>query len=808
MKKILLFSLLVVLISVIVFALTTTTINDPPSNAFRNGIFLLNATTDAEANNVTFFWRSNTTGTIVNITTIFNTTVSQTEFLFSFDTTGLADDLYNVTANATNATDFNATVNNTLITIDNNVPSVFDFLPVASTGFNVSDTIEISTNVTDSIGIDTVLANITFPNGTFNLTVLPNFPGTDKFNLSFVIPNLSGQYNVTFIANDTSNNVNNTETTFFVGIDEVIPLVFDLVPLNSSEFNVSDVIEIAANVTDNVGIDTVLANITFPNGTLNLAVLSNVPGTDKFNASFTIPDDKGQFNVTIIANDTSNNTNSSEALFFIVEDTINPDVFELVPIANTSFNVSDIIEISANITDNAVVDTVLANITFPNGTVLQLTLTNASEKFNDSFVAPNLKGQYNVTYFANDTSNNTNSSETTFFNVEDTLNPLVFDLLPLASTSFNESSVIEISANVTDNADVDFVFANITFPNGTVQQVNLSNLTGAKFNNSFTIPNMIGQFNITFIANDTSNNTNFSETTFFISVDEVSPSVFDPIPANGSSITFGFTIEIGVNVTDNIAVGNVSATVVFPNGTVFQVNLSNSSGDKYIANFTIPFDLPGQYNVTFFANDTSNNINNSVNSTFFGVRPVTRGGGGGGGGGLSRSLACFDRRDNDFDGLVDMADPGCSSRYDDDESDDVGLLRKRACEDGIDNDRDGWIDFPEDPGCLYPGDDDESAEFKREPFVPSFGNESEPEPEQEPEEIRREEVIVQEIAVPKVQEPKEELEVTAQATLIDELSTFWKEDLPDWISNPIFLILTIVGLLSLCGLGFWLYKRD
>jgi hypothetical protein len=63
---------------------------------------------------------------------------------------------------------------------------------------------------------------------------------------------------------------------------------------------------------------------------------------------------------------------------------------------------------------------------------------------------------------------------------------------------------------------------------------------------------------------------------------------------------------------------------------------------------------------------------------------------------------CSDGVDNDGDGLVDDSDFGCESDSDDDETDPL-----RACNDGADNDGDGLIDFPEDTGCETPVDDDE-----------------------------------------------------------------------------------------------------
>ncbi|MCH7773118.1 MAG: hypothetical protein IH784_01755, partial [Bacteroidetes bacterium] len=72
------------------------------------------------------------------------------------------------------------------------------------------------------VAVDAVFANLTFPNGTTNLLSLSNVVG-DKYNASFAIPDLTGTYNVSFIANDTSGNLNNTETTSFDAIALPVP---------------------------------------------------------------------------------------------------------------------------------------------------------------------------------------------------------------------------------------------------------------------------------------------------------------------------------------------------------------------------------------------------------------------------------------------------------------------------------------------------------------------------------------------------------------------------------------------------------
>ena len=61
---------------------------------------------------------------------------------------------------------------------------------------------------------------------------------------------------------------------------------------------------------------------------------------------------------------------------------------------------------------------------------------------------------------------------------------------------------------------------------------------------------------------------------------------------------------------------------------------------------------------------------------------------------------CRDMLDNDEDGLVDAADPGCSEREDPDETDPD---EPAVCSNGVDDDMDGDIDYPADEDCDYAG---------------------------------------------------------------------------------------------------------
>tara|TARA_R110002096_G_scaffold143328_4_gene299267 strand:- start:42316 stop:45180 length:2865 start_codon:yes stop_codon:yes gene_type:complete len=66
-------------------------------------------------------------------------------------------------------------------------------------------------------------------------------------------------------------------------------------------------------------------------------------------------------------------------------------------------------------------------------------------------------------------------------------------------------------------------------------------------------------------------------------------------------------------------------------------------------------------------------------------------------------VACNDGVDNDGDGLIDLADPGCVDATDLDETDDT------QCSNGVDDDGNGETDFPNDIGCSSYADNDESG---------------------------------------------------------------------------------------------------
>ncbi|MBW2994852.1 hypothetical protein KY312_00730, partial [Candidatus Woesearchaeota archaeon] len=68
--------------------------------------------------------------------------------------------------------------------------------------------------------------------------------------------------------------------------------------------------------------------------------------------------------------------------------------------------------------------------------------------------------------------------------------PEVFDLVPAGGTIFDINDTVDISANVTDDIEVDRAYVNITLPNGTIERLNLTNSVGDTYTDTFTIPDL------------------------------------------------------------------------------------------------------------------------------------------------------------------------------------------------------------------------------------------------------------------------------------------------------------------------------
>ncbi len=240
----------------------------------------------------------------------------------------------------------NDTKNNVLstkinITTKDTTPPTINSVSSAPNPVGYGKKINFTANVTDKRAVSRVWIDIRGLNRTMTAD------GTnkwyyDKFNTSTT----AGKYNYTVYANDTSNNkATPKKGNFTINAKDTIPPNVTNLLTNGTIHNINSSVLILVSVKDNVGVDTVLANITKPNNSTSLIRLSFNAITARYEKSFNKTQYLGKYIVRIIANDTSGNINGTEKTSFsVVEPKMNirkydyPDPVQLSGVLNYSIN--------------------------------------------------------------------------------------------------------------------------------------------------------------------------------------------------------------------------------------------------------------------------------------------------------------------------------------------------------------------------------------------------------------------------------------------------------------------------------------
>ena len=463
------------------------------------------------------------------------------------------------------------------------VPDITQIAPVDGTSGNLGEAVTIQANVTDNLAVDTVILNVSLPNGSTRQYTLLQTDGL--YQVTFNDTNGAGQHDFVFIANDTSRhqNVNITNVSYTTG-DTEEPNVTLIV--GNGTFEVGTKVNITANVTDDTAVDTVRVNLTFPNGSTLLLTPENLTGEHHVNITITIDMSFGVHNFTIIANDTANNINNSITNSFNYTDISIPQVSALTVEPDTA-NQSDTLNITATIDENGKVSTAQANVTFSNGSSVLLAMTNDSTTFNVSYATElfHEQGTYNISIVVNDTNDNVNNTIYTEVTVNDVTVPTLNLLLPANSTTFMQDENVTVRVNATDNRNVSVVRVNVTQPNGNFTEFNLSK-EGELFEINYTNTSQLGVYNFTILTNDTSDN------------EQTQPNFFEILNSTKPSVT--------LLTADNI-------------GSLDDLDLEcNVTTSNTLANITLYTDLTG----SFVANETRN-LSGGSNVTTFVIGGVT-----------------------------------------------------------------------------------------------------------------------------------------------------------------------------------------
>jgi len=331
--------------------------------------------------------------------------------------------------------------------------------------------------------------------------------GDTTYAGDYVNTSESGGYVVVFWANDSTGKTSTSMITFWIRAYTDTPPVIRYQMASPDPGNMTDTINISARVTDDIGVDSVRANITRPDSTEDVVSMSDPDNDSVYTVSYANTTLNGSYAIRIQANDTVSHNDTTLVLLWVQPQTPsdNPPRVHNVTASPDPAEVNDTITVSAEATDDAGVDSVRATIQRPDSTIYLATLSDAD---NDSiytvdYSQTSLNGSYTVTVQANDTLGQTSSSVITFVVLAFVDDPQVISSPSAVPNPVGVNGTVTVSANVTDDVVVDAVLANITTPSGNTSSLTLTDPDNDTiYSSTFSDTSQNGSYTVTFWAND------------------------------------------------------------------------------------------------------------------------------------------------------------------------------------------------------------------------------------------------------------------------------------------------------------------
>jgi hypothetical protein len=195
--------------------------------------------------------------------------------------------------------------------------------------------------------------------------------------------------------------------------------------------------------------------------------------------------------------------------------------------------------------------------------------------------------------------------------VDDEPPRLVADITPSEAAVGQD---LTFEAEVTDNVGVDGVWVEYWYDEGDRINTSMAETVTDRWAHTIAVGLGAGELHYVFHYNDSSGNWNSSEMTT-LTLEDLTPPTFGE-DATSPEGTTGDPITFLVNVTDDVAVQNVSVVYWSFGFFFYDDEPMEADGDAYSLDITIPDDVTGTVNYWFHAYDTSGN---NATSEIFGI---------------------------------------------------------------------------------------------------------------------------------------------------------------------------------------------
>jgi hypothetical protein len=402
--------------------------------------------------------------------------VSESGFLVnvSFSAQGISgiSEINLIQTGVTNETQYlPLTVSNGSVQIDGSGPMIVDMSP--NDGYTGDDFIFNISVVDNSDDPSNISAYVHWNHGDYHINDSMMFSGGNYFEKTVSLDLYSSEdlmYN--FFAVDPQGNTITTDASNVSIRDNDEPSIVNIQASPSSQEK-HGTVNISVTVTDNIALDDLYVNITYPDSSnVNISLLSaSIENSFYYSDTY---ETVGIYYYFFWVIDSSGNMKTSDIYSFIISDTIAPQIIN-VSIVNsnpidTNFGFGWT-NISCTIIDNDI-NSIKLTLIYPDASVINVSMILGPfgiYYFNSTF---SLYGDYSNNIWVNDTSNNQNSTSVSLLslppnwdiNMDGTIT--VFDFL-LISNHFNETGNQGwIREDVDNNGKIeilDFVFVSNHF---------------------------------------------------------------------------------------------------------------------------------------------------------------------------------------------------------------------------------------------------------------------------------------------------------------------------------------------------------
>ena len=384
------------------------------------------------------------------------------------------------------------------------------------------------------------------------------------------------------------------------------------VEANPSEQLIGGYVNITCKVIDNVAVNIVKVNITYPDGsyqnvTMNSLILSTpFSPSHYYNSTYNIP---GTYYYYIWANDTSNNWNASAIhTFEIVEDTNPPETY-IIEGPSGIIDYNDVTFEWIGTDDFTPSNKLLYSYKLEGYDTTWSPWTGQTSKTYYDLQ----KGSYTFYVKAKDKAGNIDPTPAnrTFTIKTDTIPPTISNVKDYPDPQLVGKEVT-ISCKVTDNVGVDTVKVIIKYPTCCTVNETMIHIPCNEYyyKANYSVP---GLYYYYIWANDTSNNWNASAIYTFEIIEDDTPPTISNVKDYPDPQIEGKMVNISCKVIDNMEVNRVKVNIKYPDNSIINVSMVKIDDYYYYCN---KYPMIGTYYYYIWANDTRNNWAKSATYTF------------------------------------------------------------------------------------------------------------------------------------------------------------------------------------------------